>query len=118
MSSNGHEWRDAQPILEQVRPSRRAVQVAGSLINGLTLTPGSDPKKRGGRSDQLCGVAKLRHGRADQAFVLGEPDVVDGATANSSPRTATGHKQDDQIVKTKPPAGNCSRVLDQSLGST
>jgi hypothetical protein len=27
----------------------------------------------------------------------------DGATANSSPQTATGHKQDDQIVKTKPP---------------
>jgi hypothetical protein len=42
----------------------------------------------------------------------------DGATANSSPQTATGHKQDDQIVKTKPPAGSCSRVLDQSLGST
>ena len=25
------------------------------------------------------------------------------ATANSSPQTSTGHKQDDQIVKTKPP---------------
>ena len=28
--------------------------------------------------------------------------MVDRATANSSPRTAAGHKQDDQIVKTKP----------------
>ena len=44
--------------------------------------------------------------------------MVDRATANSSPQTATGHKQDDQIVKTKLPAGSCSRVLDQSLGST
>jgi hypothetical protein len=27
-----------------------------------------------------------------------------------------GPRQDDQIVKTKPPAGSCSRMLDQSLG--
>ena len=31
--------------------------------------------------------------------------MVDRATANSSPRTATGHKQGDQTAKTKPPAG-------------
>ena len=30
-------------------------------------------------------------GRAGQAFQLGEPGVVDGATANSSPQTAAGH---------------------------
>ena len=48
---------------------------------------------------------KAWHGRAGQAFELVESGVVDRATANSSPRTATGHKQDDQIVKTKPPAG-------------
>ena len=42
------------------------------------------------------------HGRAGQAFELVESGMVDRATANSSPRTATGHKQDDQIVKTKP----------------
>jgi hypothetical protein len=28
---------------------------------------------------------------------------VGGATANSSPRTAAGHKQGDQTAKTKPP---------------
>ena len=39
---------------------------------------------------------------AGQAFELGEPGMLDGTTANSSPRTAAGHKQDDQIVKTKP----------------
>ena len=58
------------------------------------------------------------HGRAGQAFELVESGVVDRATANSSPQTATGHKQDDQTAKTKPPAGSCSRILDQSLGST
>ena len=34
---------------------------------------------------------RARHGRAGQAFELGEPGVVDGATANSSPQTAAGH---------------------------
>jgi hypothetical protein len=58
------------------------------------------------------------HGRAGQAFELVESGVVDRATANSSLRTTTGHKQDDQTAKTKPPAGSCSRILDQSLGST
>jgi hypothetical protein len=48
--------------------------------------------------------------------VLVESGVVDRATANSSLRTAAGHKQDDQSAKTKPPAGSCSRILDQSLG--
>ena len=43
---------------------------------------------------------------------------MDWATANSPPQTATDHKQDDQTAKTKPPAGSCSRILDQSLGST
>src|SRR5271165_6493561 len=62
--------------------------------------------------------ARAWHGRAGQAFELVESGVVDRATANTSPRTATGHKQDDQAAKTKPPAGSCSRILDQSLGST
>ena len=64
------------------------------------------------------GCGKAWNGRAGQAFVLVELGVVDRATANSAPRTATGHKQDDQTAKTKPPAGSCSRILDQSLGST
>ena len=58
------------------------------------------------------------HGRAGQAFELFKFGVVDRATANSSLRTATGHEQDDQAAETKPPAGSCSRILDQSLGST
>jgi hypothetical protein len=58
------------------------------------------------------------HGRAGQAFELVEFSVVDRATANSPPRTAAGHKQGDQTAKTKPPVGSCSRILDQSLGST
>ena len=48
--------------------------------------------------------------------MLVEFGVVDRATANSLPRTATGHKQDDQTAKSKPPAESCSRILDQSLG--
>jgi hypothetical protein len=61
---------------------------------------------------------KAWNGRASQAFALVEFGVVDRATANSSLRTAAGHKQDDQTAQSKPPAGNCSRILDQSLGST
>src|SRR3984957_3871509 len=61
--------------------------------------------------------AKAWNGRAGQAFALVEFGVVVRATANSPPRTAAGHKQDDQAAKTKLPAGSCSRILDQSLGS-
>ena len=48
---------------------------------------------------------KAWNGRAGQAFATVEFGVVDRATANSPSRTATDHKQDDQTVKTKPPAG-------------
>ena len=41
---------------------------------------------------------KAWHGRAGQAFELGESGVVDRATANSSPRTAAGHNR-----MTRPP---------------
>ena len=61
---------------------------------------------------------KAWYGRAGQAFALVDSGVVDRATANSPLRTVTGHKQDDQTAKTKPPAGSCSRILDQSLGPT
>jgi hypothetical protein len=61
---------------------------------------------------------KARYGRVAQAFALIETGVVDRATANSPLRAATGHKQDDQTAKTKPPAGSCSRILDQGLGPT
>src|SRR5262245_25205843 len=74
--------------------------------------------KRGVSSSQGHGVTELGHGRAGQAFVLVESDMVVRATANSSPRTATDHKQGDQTAKTKLPAGSCSRILDQGLGST
>ena len=50
-------------------------------------------KRRGSRSEKLCGAATRGHGRADQAFELVESDLVDRATANSSPWITTGHKQ-------------------------
>jgi hypothetical protein len=62
--------------------------------------------------------AQSWRGRAGQAFVLVECGVVGRATANSSSRIAAGHNQDDQAAETKPPAGSCSRILDQGLGST
>ena len=61
---------------------------------------------------------KAWNGRAGQAFALVESDVVGRATANSSLRTITGHKQDDQTAKSKRPAGSCSQILDQSLEPT
>ena len=70
------------------------------------------------KSNQEFGVAKLGTDGPARRSRLVESGVVDRATANSSPRTATGHKQDDQAAKTKPPAGSCSRILDQSLGPT
>ena len=57
-------------------------------------------------------------GRAGQVFGFGKPGVADRATANSLAVDRRGPRQDDQIVKTKPPAGNCSRILDQGLGPT
>jgi hypothetical protein len=61
---------------------------------------------------------KAWNGRAGQAFALVESGVVDRTTANSPPRSGTGHKQDDQIAKTKLPTGSCSRILGQSLEPT
>ena len=75
-------------------------------------------EKRGVKFEPGVWRGRAWHGRAGQAFELVESGVVDRATANSLPQTATGHKQDDQTAKTKPPAGSCSRILDQSLGST
>ena len=57
-------------------------------------------------------------GRAGQAFELAKPGVADRATANSLAADRRGPRQDDQIVKTKLPAGNCLRMLDQGLGPT
>ena len=72
------------------------------------------------RSQVGSGVLRGRawYGRAGQAFELVEFGMMDGATADLSPRTATGYKQGDQTAKTKPPAGSCSQILDQSLEST
>jgi hypothetical protein len=70
------------------------------------------------RIEPEVGRGKAWNGRAGQAFVVVESGVVDGATANSPPQTAAGHKQDDQAAKTKPPAGNYWRILDQSLEPT
>ena len=61
---------------------------------------------------------KAWRGRAGQAFELGEPGVVDGATANSLAADRRGPRQDDQAVKTKLLTGSCLRILDQGLGPT
>jgi hypothetical protein len=94
--------------------------VAGQDMTQSARTPVPLDTLRKARSqvgpEIWCG--KAWNGRAGQAFALVKFGVVDGATANSSPRTTTGHKQDDQTAKTKPPAGSRSRILDQSLGST
>ena len=49
------------------------------------------------------------------------PSITSSMT-DRSPLTpvarSKGHEQDDQAAETKPPAGSCSRILDQSLGST
>ena len=70
----------------------------------LARTPASLRTLRKARSQIEPGIwrAKAWNGRADQAFALVKSGVVDRATANSSPRTTTGHKQDDQTAKTKP----------------
>jgi hypothetical protein len=62
-------------------------------------------KMRGVRSNSVCGVAKLGLGRAGQAFELVEPGVMDGTTANSSPRTATGHNRMTRSSRQSPPQG-------------
>ena len=108
--------------MESVSINKTAARlVAGSGYDVRSArTPASLGTLRKARSQIEPGIwrGKAWNGRAGQAFALVESGVVDRATANSSPRTATGHKQDDQTAKTKPPAGSCSRILDQSLGST
>jgi hypothetical protein len=81
-------------------------------------TPPGTLRKARSQFDPGIGRGKAGHGRAGQAFALVESGVMDRATANSLPRTAVGHKQDDQAAETKPPSGSCSRILDQSLEPT
>jgi hypothetical protein len=107
--------------MESVSINRTAARlVAGQGVTQSARTPAPLDTLRKARSQVGPGIwrGKAWSGRAGQAFALVEFGVVDRATANSSPRTTTGHKQDDQTAKTKPPAGSCSRILDQSLGST
>ena len=68
--------------------------------------------------EPIFGLARTWHGRLGQALELGEPGMVDGTTANSLAADHRGPRQDDQIVKTKPPSGDRLRILDQGLGST
>ena len=79
--------------------------VAGQGMTQSARTPASLGTSRKARSQIEPGTwrGKAGHGRAGQVFALVESGVVDRATANSSPRTAAGHKQDDQTAKTKPP---------------
>ena len=104
--------------MEAVSIIKRAARyMAARRMPWSARTPTSLGTLRKTRSQIEPGIwrGKAWHGRAGQAFELVESGVVHRATANSSPRTATGHKQDDQTAKTKPPAGSCSRILDQSL---
>ena len=104
--------------MESVSINRTAARlVAGQGMTQSARTRASLGTLRKARSQIEPGIwrGKAGNGRAGQAFALVEFGVVDRATANSSPRTTTGHKQGDQTAKTKPPAGSCSRILDQSL---
>jgi hypothetical protein len=83
-------------------------QQDGSAVGGFQIltqsarTPASLGTLRKARSESEPGIGrgKAWNGRAGQAFALVESGVADRATTNSSPRTATGHKQDDQTAKT------------------
>ena len=79
--------------------------VASRILKDVRVSPHRSTRfeKRGVRRDQLCGAAKLEHGRADQAFGLSEPGVLDRATANSSLRTATGHNRLTRPPRRSPP---------------
>ena len=112
-----------EPIteMESVSINRTAARlVAGQGMMQSARTPASLVTLRKARSQIEPGIwrGKAWNGRAGQAFALVEFGVVDRATANFSPRTAAGHKQDDQAAESKPPAGSCSRILDQGLGPT
>ena len=61
---------------------------------------------------------RRRRGRAGQAFELGEPGVMDGATANSSPQTATGRDRMTRPSRRSSSRRSCLRILDQGLGPT
>ena len=107
--------------MESVSINRTAARlVSGQVMTQSARTPASLGTLRTARSEREPGMwrGKAGNGRAGQAFALVQSGVVDGATANSPLRTATGHKQDDQTAKTNPGAPGCSRILDQSLGST
>jgi hypothetical protein len=107
--------------LESVSINRTAARlVAEQGMTQSARTPASLGTLRTAWSQSEPGMwrGKAGNGRAGQAFALVEFGVVDRATANSWLRTTTGHKQDDQAAKIKPPTGSCWRILDQSLGST
>ena len=94
--------------MESISISKRAgLLVAGQRGVRSARTPTSLGTSRKARSQTEPGNwrDKAGNGRAGQAFELVEPGVVDRATANSWPRTATDHKQDDQTAKSKPPQG-------------
>ena len=121
ISTGPRRLRDVTMVV--IRASVSINRTAASWWTGQGMTrsahtPASLGTLRKARSQIEPGIGrgKAWNGRAGQALALVESGVVDRATANSSLRTATGHKQDDQTAKTKPPSGSCSRILDQSLG--
>jgi hypothetical protein len=70
-----------------------------------------------------CAGPKMRRaatwrGRAGQAFVLREPGVADGTTADSLVVDRHAPRQDGQTGKSKLLARSCLRILVQSLRAT
>jgi hypothetical protein len=59
---------------------------------------------------------RMRRGRAGQAIDLGEPGVMDKATANSVPAGCRGPRQGDQVAKAKPLMRGCSRIWTRAWG--
>ncbi len=83
--------------------AKRLVAGLGMTSSARTLASLGTLRKARSQFEPVIWRGKAWNGRAGQAFSLVESGVVDRATANSPLRTATGHKQDDQTAKTKPP---------------
>ncbi len=64
------------------------------------------------------GRGEAWHGRASQAFELGEPGHGGRGHRQFLAADHRGPPQDDQAVKTKLLTGSCLRILDQGLGPT
>ena len=96
--SHGPEAGERMKLEAHANAARHAVKC------GVRLDPGCGVVERGvdGPARRLNSVSS-RGGLDHRQFLAAD---------------RRGPRQDDQVVKTKHPAGNCLRILDQSLGST